>query len=215
MKDIDFIPEWYKATRKRRKRYHRQYVILATMLALMMGWSFVVGRQVKTVKADVSQIQNVIDRSRKMIDEGSKLEAEIALLKQQTGIMEIAEPRTDISTVVAELSALVGDNIILSRLLLKDETIKELKESAVATAIVKIGAAAEKKDGFLIQTRRRVTLTGIAAAPADAARLISQLEQSEYFCQETLVYSRPKTVKKHDVTEFEICCYVADYHIQK
>ncbi|MHC4551612.1 MAG: PilN domain-containing protein [Planctomycetota bacterium] len=215
MKEIDFIPEWYKASQTRRKRYHRQYMILATMLVLMMGWSFVVGRHVENVKADVGEIQSVVETRRAMVNEGTELEAEILQLKQQADILKMAESRTDVSMVIAELSALVGDNIILSRLSLKDEVIKEPKKSAVSTTTVQIGAAVQKKDGLLKQMRKCVTLTGIAAAPADAARLISQLEQSPYFRQETLVYSKPKTVKKHNVTEFEIRCYVADYKTRK
>lgn len=215
MKEIDFIPEWYKASQKRRKRYHRQYVLLGTLFAMMMGWSFIEGRHVQTVKADVGDVQRVIDNNRTLVDDGAAIEAELAFLKQQTEILQMAASRTAVSTVIAELSALMGDNIILSRLSLKDEAIEESKVSAASAVKVQMGAAGNKKDEVLKQTRLCVTLTGIAATPADAARLISQLEQSAYFHQETLVYSKPKTVKMHDVTEFEIRCYVADYQMKQ
>ena len=63
--------------------------------------------------------------------------------------------------------------------------------------------------------RTKVSLTGIAARPADAALLIARLEQTDYFEQVTLVFSKPQKFKDNDVTEFEIRCFVADYRIRK
>lgn len=216
MKEIDFIPEWYKANQKRRQRYHRQYLLLALLFAIMMGWSFVVGRHVECVRADVRDIQEVFEKGKIKVDEGKLLEADIAVLKAKARVLEMTTPRTDVSAMIGELSYLIRDNIILSRLSIKNEAIEgtEKRTSPSAGASVQIGSSGAKKTGaddFLTQTRTRITLTGIAARPADAAILISQLEQSDYFEQETLVYSKPKKIKEHDVTEFEIYCFVADF----
>ncbi len=219
MKEIDFIPEWYKANQKRRRSYHRQYVLLALLLAILMGWSFIAGRHVEQACAEVQDVRNVLDTGKMQVNEGVRLETEIAIFAQQTQILEMTRPRTNTSVIIAELSSLVGDNIILSRLSLNNEEIKAAeKDTAVSSAVVQIQTPAQKKTGpekFLKQTSTRVTLTGIAAQPADAARLISQLEQSDYFEQEALVYSRPKTVREFEVTEFEIRCTVADFKVSR
>lgn len=217
MKEIDFIPEWYKASQKRRQGYHRQYVLLASLFGLMIGWSFIMGRHVQDVSADVEGILSVVEKGRAQVDEGSHLEAEIALLQQKADILERAASRTRTTAVIAELSHLAGDNVILSRLKLQDEVIEDKNKkqtSSVSPLAVQVGGSKPATEAVLKQMRTCVTLTGIAAAPADAARLISELEQSPYFEQESLVYSRPKMVQKHDVTEFEIRCYVADYQIR-
>ncbi len=218
MKEIDFIPEWYKANQKRRQRYHRQYVLLAVLFAMMMGWSFVVGRHVERVDADVQDVQQLVKKGQSKIDEGVLLEVEIADLKAKSRVLEMTSPRTHISAMIAELSNLVRDNVILTKLSLKNEPIETGPSNKSTGAVVQIGDAntkANEVEKLLVQTRTKVTLTGIAAQPADAAQLISNLEQSGYFEQETLVYSRPKKIREYDVTEFEIRCFVADYKLRK
>ncbi len=219
MKELDFIPEWYTANQNRRKRYHRQYVLLASLLAVMLFWSFVVGRYVERVGADVENIQKGFEKGKMKISESLLLEAEIVSLKHRSDILEAVTPRTKISCVVAELSYLIREDVILSKLSLKDEVIEaaQKKKSASTGAVVQVGQRTEKMDLnslCLSPSRTKVVFTGIAAQPADAAKLIFRLEQSDYFEQESLVYSRPKKIKEHDVTEFEIQCFVADYKIQ-
>ncbi|MHC4291421.1 MAG: PilN domain-containing protein, partial [Planctomycetota bacterium] len=96
--------------------------------------------------------------------------------------------------------------------------IEALKEkSSVPGAVVQIGDLKQQQNPVIpsAPSRLKVTLTGIAATPADAAALIARLEQAEYFQQVGLVFSRPKKITDMDVTEFEIRVFVADYHIQK
>jgi hypothetical protein len=219
MKEIDFIPEWYKANRNRKRRYHRQYVLLGSLLAIMMIWSFVIGQYVDQVRADVEGVQSIFERGKEKIDEGIQLESEIALLRHQARILEATAPRTDVSAMIAELSWLVRDSIVLSKLTLKNEPIDAgLDKGPASSGLVQIGAASRGRGSSelsLTPTRTRVTLTGVALKGADAAALISRLEESAYFDHVTPVYSKAVKIKDHDVTEFEIRCYVADYTIQK
>ncbi|MBL7214460.1 MAG: PilN domain-containing protein [Phycisphaerae bacterium] len=219
MKEIDFIPEWHKANQNRKKRYHRQYLLLASLLVTMMVWSFVVGQYVKQVRAEVEDIQSVFEKGKLKVNQGMLLESEIASLQHQLQILEATTPRTNISAIIAELSWLIRDNIVLSKLSLKDETIELSEEQDLMPAgIVRIGSSSrgnEASEVSLIPTRTRVILTGIAAKGSDAATLISRLEESEYFEQVSPVYTKAKKVKDYDVTEFEIRMFVADYKIQK
>ena len=219
MKEIDFIPEWYKASQNRMKRYHRQYILLASLLAIMMTWSFIIGGYIEKVRADVEGVQAVFEKGKEKVDEGLRLEFEIAWLNRQEKVLEAVTPRTALSCVIGELSYLIRDDIILSKVVMRNEAIQtsSSKQSAPTGSVVQIGSTSGGKDAgsfSLDPTRTKVILTGVAARPADAAMLISRLEQSDYFEQETLVYSKPKKIKEHDVTEFEIQCFVADYKIQ-
>ena len=95
----------------------------------------------------------------------------------------------------------------------------EQEQSSVSSgSVVQVRPASsrdKKSQVSLTPKRTKIVLTGIAAKPADAATLISQLEQSDYFDQVLPVYTKAKKVKAQDVYEFEICCFVADYKIQK
>jgi hypothetical protein len=148
------------------------------------------------------------------------LQSDIALLQKQVRILDAATPRTNVSVIIAELSYLIRDNIILIKLSFIDEEIefKQDQPSAPTGAIVQVGPSPrtnKTSEVSLTPKRTKVVLTGIAAKPADAAVLISRLEQSDYFEQVLPVYTKAKEVKEHDVYEFEIRCFVADYKIGK
>lgn len=219
MKEIDFIPEWYKANQNRKKRYHRQYILLISMVAIMMTWSFVIGQYVEQVRSEVEDIQSVFKRGEQKVDEGMLLESEITLLQHQARILDATAPRTDVSAIVAELSCLIGDTIVLSKLSLKNEALEQgQKKDSASSGIVQIGSSSRGKGASevsLTPTRIQVILTGIAIKGADAATLISRLEESAYFEHVSPIFTKAAKVKDSDVTEFEIRCYVADYKIQK
>lgn len=219
MKEIDFIPEWYKANRNRRKRYHRQYLMLTCLLAVMMVWSFIVGRSVERLRADVEDIQSVYEKGEMKVRQGIALETEIAGLQQRVRLLETAAPRTDISPILAELSWVIRENIVLSKLSLQNEPVQEVADRDTRpAAVVQLNAPAsngQSRTESLQPVRTRVVLTGMAAEGADAAVLISRLEESAFFEQVTPVYTRAVKMKDCVVTEFEIACYIADYDIKK
>ena len=218
MREIDFIPEWYKADQVRKRRYARQYTIIAVVFAIMMVWSFVVGGYVKSVNAEVQDIRTAFDKGSDKVQQTQQLQGEIAAMKQKTTILDKITSRTPITAVLGELSYWVQENIILNKLSLTYEPIGELKkEPSVSAAVVQFKDAKRQQDNVIpeIPSRLKVTLGGIAARPADAAALIACLEEADYFQEVALVFSRPKRVMDKDVTEFEIRCYVADYRIQK
>jgi hypothetical protein len=217
MKEIDFIPDWYKATLKRKRSYYRQYVLLTVLFAMMMVWSFVIGRHVTSVQAEVEDLRLASDTAKVRVDKALLLESEIAELQDQSTILETITPRTNLSAILAELSYLAGDNVMLSNLAIEKEELKAVEKqqkTAAANQVVKIGDDANMKQQQLVAglpSRKKVVLTGIAASPADAARMLARLENSVYFEEVAPVFSKAKKIKDHGVTEFEIRCYVADY----
>lgn len=218
MKEIDFIPEWYKASRKRKQRYIRQYTLIGTMFAVMMLWSFVVGGQIQSAGAQVQEIETAMQNRTQWIEEAAVLEQEIRSMQSKSKLLEAISPRTPLSAVVGELSYLVPKDIILSKISMVNELIqKEEKTDTVnSRAIVKVGGSTDEtsKPSFAGHpSRMKILISGIAAKPSDAAGMISHFENSDYFDEVVLMFSRPKRIREQNVTEFEIRCYVADYRV--
>jgi hypothetical protein len=216
MKEIDFIPQWYKAGRERQQRYKRQYVLMAVMLTVMVSWGFLINGHVSHVSAEVQEIQTALEKSRLRSEQATVLQTRIAEMKEQKSILDKIESRTKITAILGELSYLIGDNVILSSVSLEDELIEnsETADAVVSAAVVQVSGAQKQDQDQVVPvslTRCKVVLAGIAAQPSDAALLISRLEKSDYFDGILLVYSKPKKLKDQDVTEFEIRCFVADY----
>jgi hypothetical protein len=217
MKEIDFIPDWYRADQNRKRRHHRQYALLGVLLMLLVGWNFIIGHHVSVVRAEVEAVQSIIDSARLRVDDATLLQNEIADISRKTSELEAVAPRTKTSAVMAELSQITGDNIVLSKLTLSAEPIDtpQSRPAQKPGTVVQVNPAAQSKtDLGSAPLRTKVVLCGIAALPADAATLIYRLEQSDYFEQVVPVFTRAKTVREHEVTEFEIRCYVADYRMR-
>jgi hypothetical protein len=220
MKEIDFIPEWYKADRKRKQRYVRQYTWIGIVLAVMMVWSFIAGRHVERLHAEVDDIQIAFERGKTRVEQAQELQRQIADMKEKMQMLSVIAPRTPVSSLIGEVSYLAGSNIILSRLSFQNEPFQEDRPQGTlpSTAVVQVAASGKPGQAAAIPntpSRTRVVLNGIAATPADAAALISVLEQTDYFEQVAPVFTRAKKVKDTEVTEFEIRCYVADYQVLK
>jgi hypothetical protein len=219
MKEIDFIPEWYKADRKRKRRYVRQSTLMAVMIVIMMGWGFVLDGYLARVSAQVQAIEAAVTKGQIRIEQTMDLQNEIELMKQKTALLDKVTPRTKMAAILAEVSYLTQDKIVLSRLALENEPIEQArkKQPQDVSAVVQIGSRQETREDPVVPecpSRVVVSLTGIAAKPSDAAMLIARLEESRYFDGVALVFSKPKSFKDKDVTEFKIRCHVADYAIE-
>ena len=220
MKEIDFIPEWYKAGRERKRRYVRQYTLLAIMFTLMLGWGFIINGHIASVNAEVQEVQTSFEKRQLLVQKTLDIEARIAEMRQKKALLDRIEARTPLTAIIGELSYLISKNVILTELSLENEPIEQAKAKAndSSTSAVVIRASDLKKDkqNEVISSSPsccRVGMTGIAARPADAALLIAHLDQTGYFNHVSLVYSKPKKIKDRNVTEFCISCTVADYQL--
>ncbi|MCE5186320.1 MAG: hypothetical protein LLF76_09370 [Planctomycetaceae bacterium] len=215
MKEIDFIPDWYRADQNRKRRYHYQYALLAILLTVLTAWNFVLGHHVQRVRAEADATQAIIEAARQRIDESLTLQNNIDEVSHKTSELEAVVPRTRTSAILAELSYVAGENIIFRDLKLQLEPVNAgSAPSAVnAQAIVKVASAETAQAAQPVPVRIQVVLGGVAARPADAAALIYRLEQSAYFEQVVPAFTRAGKLGERDVTEFEIRCYVADYRL--
>ena len=219
MKEIDFIPEWYRTDRVRKRKYVRQYTLIGSLSIMMMMWSFIVGSHVNRVSAEVQQLQRDLEKTVSRAGRVAILQDEIAGMKVKTTLLERITPRTKLTAILGEIAYLMRENIILSKLLFKNEPIgkKDGTAASPSMVVVKVGNTTKDQAAVAPQSpsRLKVVLAGIAAQQSDAASLIAQMEETPYFEQVSLVFSRPKTINQKDVTEFEIECTVADYRICK
>lgn len=218
MKDLDFLPDWYRANQDRRQRRRRHYVIFGVVVAAAVLWSFVVGRSVSGLQAETRQMETAMEQGQQAVQAAYEMDAEIQRLSRQAEVLEALTPRTAVSAVLAELSHCVGDNLVLGRVLLRYEPIAEAKARPdAAGGAIRIGAARSDAPSPLpdVPQRARVVISGVAAGGAQVAGLIEQLENSGYFKTVSPGFSRARMVGNHTVTEFEIACTVADYRIKR
>ncbi len=216
MKDIDFIPEWYRTGRQRKVSYRRQYTIIACLFGLLAAWSFTTGVSVSRSRAEASQRERTYRADETITARFETIKKELSGLTDQQQCLARVDPKVDFAAVLAELSYLVGDRVILKALDIQSEKFQADKTTDKPSMIV-LGDGKREKESVLPEPnlRYRFKLTGIAADAADVAGLVSSLESSNYFCQILPGFSKTVQVKSHPVTEFEVSCYLANYTVKK
>jgi hypothetical protein len=244
MKDIDFLPNWYKTGQKRQVNYRMQCIVLGGVFLVMTVWSLATARSISKVKAELTHMTTQRDQAGNASAELAATKNELTELQGKIRSIEEIDSRMNVASVMAEISALVDEMVVLSKVEFVAEKPRRGRETKLATGprgVVRIAQAPLDKTGDLPlgNVRFKVTLAGVAADAADVAVLVSRLEESSYFRQVVLSFSRNTQVGneaavslrdvdvlrqtaeterrggtaggKLQVSEFEINCYLGNY----
>jgi len=244
MKEIDFLPEWYKSGKRRQVSYRTQYIAISGVFIVMMVWSFIATRSISNARAQIDQMATKQAEAQTVSAKHVRLEDEIRTLRKTAKSIEKIDSKIDVASVLAEISFLLDERIVLQKLEFiaeKFENEQEAKKSPNVGNVVRVvqNKSSNKKDLPLGNVRFKVVMAGVAADTNDVAALMCKLEDSPYFCQAKLSYSRgdgevrignaagTNVVKrieenrdfgreagvkeKIQVNEFEINCYLANY----
>lgn len=234
MKELDFLPEWYKAGRRRHSQVRRQYIALAAVFFLMMTFNLTATHRASRAAAEVAHFEDQRMRAEAVVHEFNRITKELNQLKARSGLVEQIDLGIDLGAVLAEISYLVGDPIVLSKVELVAEPLAPAQDKGKTrgSAVRVAGKAAEAQPQILLgKARLRIVLAGVAARPADVPDLVYRLENSSYFQQIRLLSYGKAAVQKGagpigsspgtppsekiaaapDVTAFEITCYLANF----
>ena len=223
MKEIDFLPEWYKSGRQRQVNYRTQVIGLGGVLMIMIVWNFVAANSISKAGAEVKQRKAMQAEAETASREFAEIKGEMAGLQKKVKSMEEMDSKIDVACVLAEIGFLIDDNIVLGQVELDAERFvdKQQGKASQYTNVARVtGGGYVGKEGLpLGDVRFKVVIRGVAANAGDIAKLICRLEESPYFCQVYPSFSRNRnmkvgTGKQFQVSEFEISCYLANYRQQ-
>ena len=217
MKEIDFLPEWYKSGRKREVGYRTQIIGLGGVLVIMIVWNFVTAHSISKARAIVERNISMQAEAESVSLEFAKIKSEIAEWQKKLKSMEEMDSRIDVPGVLAEMSFLIDDNIVLSQVEFDAERFED-KASRQTNNVIRVagGNLLGKEKLPLGDVRFKVLIKGVATDAGDIAELICKLEESPYFCQVYPSFSRNRKMNvenggKIQASEFEISCYLANY----
>ena len=212
MKEIDFLPKWYKAGKRRRVNYRRQYIVIACVFATLIAWSFSASLSISVVEAQVDMMHDSLKKNQQIAHGYTILQDSLEKLQEKKTLLDKLDTGVKISSTLAELSYLVGKNISLTSLNCTSEVFKTKK--TVSGSTVRLGKpASDRKDIMPPENVRfKIVIKGVADNAEDVTAFIKRLERSEYLCQIIPVILR--NIKDTLVAEFEINCYIANYAIE-
>lgn len=213
MREIDFLPDWYRHGRVEQRKYREFYVAIGLIVLVMVVWSIFANGRVAVVKARNTTLQN----ARFVQTQG---QAEYDTAQNQFGQMQTKQRMLDsvksnmaVSNVLAEISHLLDSRVVLKKLEIKAEPIPS--QNNAKNEIQIYSADSDKSKMFDNKVRYKIVLSGLAADAAQVAEAINMLEMSDYFFQIIPGFSRNTLIGERQVCEFELTCYLSNYILKQ
>ncbi|MDD5010868.1 MAG: hypothetical protein PHQ00_01965 [Phycisphaerae bacterium] len=206
MKEIDFLPDWYKQGRVQQKKHREFYVALGLILFIMTVWSIFANGRVVAARARNTSLQNARLIQTRFEEEYTAVEKERQELKAKDAFLKSIESRIAVSDVIAEITYLLGDKVVLKKLEIRTEPLEKPSRQGGAKAALKTASSPFARD-----ERFKVVLGGFAPDAAEVAEILNRLEQSDYFFRIVPGFSRNANVGEYPANEFEISLYIANY----
>ena len=244
MKEIDFLPEWYKSGQRRQVSYRTQYIALGGVLVVMVVWNFIATHSISKVRAQFAQMSTKQAEAEGLSVKLAGLKSELRGLQEKAESIEDIDSKIDVAGVLAEMSFLIDEKIVLSKVAFIAEKFEDRRQAEISPRAGTVVRAVRTKLGKkrelpLGDVRFRVVISGVAADASHVAALICRLEDSPYFCQVVPSFSRTAVINAAgnpsfrsrtkslntkgsvqetggniQVSEFEISCYLANYREQ-
>ncbi|MBN1788323.1 MAG: PilN domain-containing protein [Sedimentisphaerales bacterium] len=210
MKEIDFLPEWYKQGRIARVK-HREFYITMSLVIFFMGiWSVYANGRVAIVKARNEALQKA--RIEKVLSEAEydSAERKYQQLEIEQKMLDSVKSRITVSNVIAELTHLLDSGVVMKKLSIKAEEFSAPNNESEVEAVSFADQAEESNKSI----RFKITINGLASDASEVAKMVNKLEQSDYFFQVVPGYSRNTTTGQYHASEFEIMCYLSNYRLE-
>jgi Tfp pilus assembly protein PilN len=211
MKEIDFLPEWYKKGRIEQEKHREFYIALGLIVFFMAVWSVFANGRTAIIKAKNAMLQSNELAQVRSETEYNLTEIKYQQLKTRQQALESVKSHIVVSNVIAELAHLLDGGIILKKLEIKAEP---FGAQSGKTEIKVVSSAGGQTAGFDRNVRFKITLIGLAADDAGVAEMINKLEQSDYFFQVIPGFSRNTIVGQYQASEFEVTCYLSNYRLE-
>jgi len=238
MKEIDFLPEWYKSGLRRKVSYRTQCIALGGIFVVMVVWNFIDVHSISKARAQFAQKSTKQAEAEDLSAKLAGLKSELRELKEKVESVEEIDSKIDVADVLAEMSFLINERIVLNKVVFDAEKIEDKRRAEPSPRAGTVIRAVRTKLNEewklpLGDVRFRVVIDGVAADASDVASLICKLEDSPYFCQVVPSFSRTAEINvtgnpslrsgtknvnsgreargKIQVSEFEISCYLANY----
>jgi Fimbrial assembly protein (PilN) len=195
MKDIDFLPEWYRSGQRRQVSYRTQCIALGGVFVTMIVWSLIARHSISRAEAELAGMAANHGQAENVSVELAGLESELSQLQQRAKSIEEMKSRIDVASILAELSYLIDERVVLSKVELTAEKFapeRKAQSGPGGNAVVRPvqAVAANRKNLPLGKVRFKVMIAGVAADASDVGVLMCKLEDSPYFGQVVLVFSR-------------------------
>jgi len=198
MKEIDFLPNWYKDDIRRRMSYRTQYIALAGAFVVIMVWNAVTTHAISRAATQLVQQAVRQTEAAAALLESAGLKGKVTKLQEKAEAVREIDSKIDLANILAEISFLLDEKMVLSKVEITAEEFvdKQKTKPNSGSAVRAVRVWPDGKSNLRpSDVRFKVVISGVATDASDVADLTTRLEHSPYFCLVYPSYSRPKTIK--------------------
>ncbi len=201
MREIDFLPEWYKSGRRRQLGYRTQYLALGGIFVVMIVWNIFAAHSISKARARSIHMIAEQARAEQMSAQLTGVRDHLREFQKKAESIEKINSKINVAGVLAEISFLISKEIVLSKVeftAVKFADKQDSKTSPDAVAVVRAIPAkfSLDKDLPIGDVKFKVVIGGVAVDASYVAALICKLEDSPYFCQVVPSFSRNADFEK-------------------
>jgi len=200
VKDIDFLPHWYRQARHRRDlRISRVWLGMIGLCALGI-WLAAGNLQMDQAQARLDHLTDQNQTIQKGLDLMAELETEQTGLLVRYELAQELSPRRSCVEILSKLAELIPPQVSLKELEVISKVVEDRAKSGdkLTTLAAKISG---KTSSEASPSKRRtiemtVNIVGLAPSEMDVAILVGQLGSCRDFLQVRLEYCKASTIEQ-------------------
>lgn len=194
MRDLEFLPDWYPQTRKRRRLVILQGWLILVLAAGMGAHLVLADRNVKVAEKSLAALQGQLEQTNAQLAEIDKLDNMRRQGRQQEQLISRLGFYVEACKTLDTIDALMPKQMSLTSCQLDNEEKVDAGVSGIQAA----------KAEQLIDRRLRVRIQGVCPTDVDLANFMTQLATIPFFEQVSITYAREKADNNHVMREFEV-----------
>jgi len=193
MRDMEFLPDWYPQTRRRRRLVVLKGWLTLVMVAGMGTYMFLSDRNIAAADKALTSLRGQLDQTNAQLVEMDKLASMRGQLRQQEQIVSRLGYYVEAYKAIESIDSMMPKQMSLISLTIENE--EKTDTSAIQQA---------KGGDAPVDRRLKVKIQGVCPADTDYANFMSQLSANRFFDQISNTYAKDKSENGHVLREFEI-----------
>ncbi len=225
MKDCDFIPQDYHATRLMKAAIRLRAGCVSALVAIMAVWVVAHHSHVSSAKAMLPEIARQQEQAEIHLAKKAAMEAEREELKDFCRLLTELEAGVDLVPVLSEISRRMPESVVLVELLAACPSLERFSveeqpgksvEPAVSTSKAAVAAPALPMPARDDQNPvAKLLVRGIAVDNADVMRFAAALEGSPLFDRIQPEVKGPTAWAGRRAQSFELTCELVRQEVSK
>ncbi len=206
MRELEFLPPWYREARRRRRIFVYQTFATVLLVCGVALWTHLSGRNIASAQAALSTYESQLQQRQgelKQLDEQLRLKGELA---QQQKISEAMGVTVEMTRILATLASVMPREMsILDMSIDTEETVRQVKTPADARAALRAGAI---QPAPVFDRRLKVRLLAVTPNDVDLANFLTGLSSTKSFENPFMSFAKDRAEDGRIMREFQVTFYV-------